>query len=294
MLNAGASGPARFVSKLIALVALLAAPAANAQDIYRDGFENGGLPNWTYIAPQGSVVNTGCRTGARCLQMRVIGGVDQQSIFAEKDIPDHAGETLYVEAAFRFEPGFSWDPGGQPWGYEHKMFIVNTKNDVGRLRVNLRGGGISPTLAVHFERLESLGNGISKYSTVRWPTDGKWHKLGVEVQRVAGTNGHLRLWLDNTLALDETGRVCGSPCSPVRDVQIGAFSNQGAPKTQYFWVDDAVVSASPRAAAAAPVVTPPPPTTARVEALEAIAAAGEALDAAQAALVQAVEALDEQ
>lgn len=280
---------------LIAIVAsMFVGSPASAQDIFRDGFESGATP-WTHLVANGAVVTSGCRTGAKCIQMTLPGGGNNQGIFLEKDVvPDYAGQTFYMEGFFRFPAGYTWDPSGAPLGLEHKMFIINTVSNVGRVLVNLRGGGNTPTLQVHAESLESLGNGISKYSTVKWPADDRYHRLGVELTRVPGTSARLRLWLDNTLALDETGRLCGSSCSPIRDVWVGAYSNQGAPVTQRFYMDDVVLSASPREAVTAPVVTPPPPTTARVEALEAIATAGEALDAAQAALVQAVEALEEQ
>jgi hypothetical protein len=263
MRGAARAGRGRWLAGLGLALGLCAAPGAAQAQLFADGFESGSASSWSHVGGDASYVSSECRSGRFCGAMRLTGGRDQQSIYWAKQVT-HSGEMLRVAAWWRFPVGFSWDPGGQPWGYEHKMLIINTANDVGRVLLNLRGGGKSPEIAVHFERLESLGQGVSKHSGVHWPPDGKWHHFEIEMLRRSGTAGRVRVWLDNQLAIDETGRVCGSPCAPIRDIMFGAFSNQGAPKTQSFYLDDAEVVGSfdlSRKPGAPPAPPTTPPTT---------------------------------
>lgn len=273
------------MNKLVFLFVLGLSLSAQAQVPFSDGFESGNAP-WDYVDGDVRYPTTGCRSGA-CGEMRMVGGRDQQSVYWAKNT-SHAGESFYVGAWWRFPVGFSWDPGGQPWGLEHKMMIINTGNDVGRVLLNLRGDGLSPEIAVHLERLDSLGGGISKRSGVRWPADGAWHHFEIELTRRAGTAGRVQVWLDGARVIDETGRVCGTPCSPIRDVQLGAFSNQGAPRAQSFFLDDARITGAPRTSTPLPPSPAPPtqPVVDRVKALEAISRALDELDLALKALGQ--------
>lgn len=263
--------------RLMALVgALLVATPASAQELFRSSF-TGGTAEWNHIFPRARIEN-----GVGVL--RLDGGRDQQEVaFVRSLRPAHSGELLTVSARWRFPQGFSFNPGGQPWGYEHKLLIINTGNDVGRILLNLRGGGLAPKLAVHFERLEPLGQGVSKISDTQLPPDGEWHRITLELDRRSGTANRVRVWLDNTLAINEVGRVCGSPCSPITEIWFGAFSNQGAPEDQAFYLDDALVTGSP-AGTPAPEPTPAPTTPDIQAARAAIARARAELNAAEQAL----------
>lgn len=240
-----------FATCLIA--GLAAAPALKAQVIFSDGFDSGDARRWTATASAEPITypREGCREGrSPCGAMTLRANVVQQSVLWGKGL-NHGGPQFYTGAWYRFPAGYSWNaaPGwvdpetGQPRSTEHKMFIINVGDNVGRVLVNLRGNGNSPTLQTHFERLEGRG-GISKFSQTRWPTDGGWHHLEVLIDRVSGTNGRARIWLDGNPVLDERGAVCGSPCSPVVDVAIGAFVNQGADRRETFLVDDVVLAGS--------------------------------------------------
>jgi hypothetical protein len=239
----------------------LAAPhAARAQTIFTDGFESGSASAWNGKRGNDSYPTSGCRSGRACGAMTLAGGRDQQSILWEKQFT-HSGPTFYASAWYRFPQGFTWDPGGQPWGLEHKMMIFYAGDaGVGRVLVNLRGSGTSPSLAIHFERVDPYPPGISARSDVRWPTDGAWHKLEVEIQRVSGNGGRARVWLDGRIAIDQGGKVCGSPCSPITGAQMGAFSNQGSPVTQTFYMDDIVFAGSNPGGGPVEPVPPQPPT----------------------------------
>lgn len=282
------------MTKYLMLAALLLTGAiAQAQapaSLFSEGFESGGQSAWSYVTPNGSTVSQECRTGRFCGAMQLTGGRDQQSIYWAKAV-SYGGETFRASAWWRFPKGFSWNPGGQPWGLEHKMMIINTTNDVGRVLLNLRGDGESPEIAVHLERLDPYGpgQGISAKSGVRWPPDGAWHHFEIELQRRSGNQGRVQVWLDDRRVIDVTGRVCGSPCAAVRDVWFGAFSNQGAPRTQTFYLDDALIAATSKGPATTPTTppqppVPPSPTPDVQKALEAIARAQKELESALQAL----------
>lgn len=265
------------------------APETAPVMLFEDGFESGSRSAWSHVDGPASYVTTECRSGLYCGAMAMVGGKDQQSIYWAKQVT-HSGETFRASAWWKFPRGFSWDPGGQPWGLEHKMMIINTADGVGRVLLNLRGGGESPEIAVHFERLEPYGDApgpVSKRSGVRWPADGQWHQFEIEITRRSGM-GRAQVWLDGRSVIDEAGRVCGSPCAPIRDLQFGAFSNQGAPRAQTFYLDDALVSSVSRVAVLPPLPVPqPPPLPPALDpakALEAIARARIELDGARARL----------
>lgn len=274
----------RFVMATFAYMLLLGAVPSQAQTIFTDGFESGNERAWTAAAGNRAIATGACHTGRFCGEQKMAAGRDQQMVLWERAFT-HDGDTFYFSGWWRFPEGFTFDPGGQPWGYEHKLLIVNTANDVGRILLNLRGGGSRPEVAVHIERLEGLGQGVSKRSDVQLAPGGGWQHFELEVQRRSGTANRVRAWLNGELAVDETGRVCGTPCSPIVGVQVGAFSNQGTPRAQSFFLDDILVSGSSRGGAPEPEPEPTPTPTVDVE------AALRALTRARAALNEAEQAL---
>lgn len=251
----GAVGSRAVRAAALSALVLGGASGASAQSIFSDSFESGNGTAWHATKGQVSYPSQGCHSGRGCGSMTLSGGSPQQSVLWERNFR-HDG-SFYMAAWYRFPVGYTWDPAPGANSTEHKMFIVNVGDSVGRILVNLRGGGTSPTLQMHFERLENRG-GISQYTQTRWPADGQWHFLEMLVDRRSGTSARAQLWLDGRSALDATGAVCGSPCSPIVGVQMGAFVNQGASRTQTFFLDDAVLASSRQTSV---VVTPTPTPT---------------------------------
>ncbi len=70
--------------------------------------------------------------------------------------------------------------------------------------------------------------------------------------------GRGRVWLDGRLATDQSRATCGSPCASVETVQVGAYVNQGAVRTQTFSLLAPLIVASDRESAALPLPDPRP------------------------------------
>ncbi len=221
-----------------------------------------------------------CYDGGACVRFTVAGGRTQQSALIEKQAS--AGGTVYVRARFKFPQGYTWDSPDAAQSTEHKLVIVNRGgNNTGRVLLNLRGGGTTPVLQLHFERLSEPAD--RGFTDVAWPADGQWHLLELLVEPGRG-----RVWLDGRLATDQSRATCGSPCESVRDVQVGAYVNQGAVRTQRFLIDDVAI-ATGRGAASTPPANPPPPAEGpdlvllRAKLAEAAEALADALDELEAA-----------
>lgn len=259
---------------------LMSAGSAQAQS-FSDGFESG-LSAWTAWrsdnAPgkQPPVVSAGCHVGS-CVRFDLRGGAPQQSVLVERSL-QLGGPALYASFWLRFPLGYSWDPAPGYTGTEHKLLLVSVADGVGRILLNLRGGGATPELAVFFEQLENSG-GVNVRGPATWPADGLWHQLELVVGRTSSATDRVQLRLDGRTVIDTTGRTCGSPCAPVVGVQVGAFVNQGARVAQSFYLDDVVIGD-----AGSPPPPPPPP--------DRTAAALDAIARAAAELQRAVDALE--
>ncbi len=222
-----------------------------------------------------------CYDGGACVRFTMAGGRTQQSALIEKQVTG-AGGTVYVRARFKFAQGHTWDTPDSEQSTEHKLIIVNRGgNNTGRVLLNLRGGGTAPVLQLHFERLSEPAD--RGFTDVQWPADGQWHLVELLVEPGRG-----RVWLDGRLATDQSRATCGSPCAAVETVQVGAYVNQGAVRTQRFLLDDLAI-ATGRGAASTPPVNPPPPAEGpdlvllRAKLAEAAEALADALDELEAA-----------
>ncbi len=247
--------------------------------LFQNSFENNSI-GWTAFKGQATYPTIDCHS-SRCGQMTLRAGITQQSVFWEKSL-NYSGQFFYAAAWFKFPVGYSWDPAPGFNSTEHKLFIVNTVDSVGRILLNLRGGGLSPELQIHFERLDNSG-GISNFTGTHWPADGKWHYLELLVKRQSGDAGGAAVYLDGRNIFEKFGAVCGYPCSPVNGIQVGAFVNQGATKAQSFFVDDVILATGRQYD---PVITVPPVVVApnNTEAIDAIDRAINELNKAKEAL----------
>lgn len=228
-----------------------------ANDIFLDGFESGNGSAWHATKGNVNYPNQDCKSGKFCGSMTMQAGVPQQSVFWERNFRTDKVD-YFMSAWFKFPKDYSWNPAPGANSTEHKLFIVNVGNDIGRILLNLRGGGTTPTIQIHFERLESFG-GVSQYTETRWPNDGQWHKLSLYVERKSGRDSKVITSLDENEILNVKGATCGAPCSPVVGVQIGAFVNQGSTRVQTFYVDDVIIRDSSPTIIPAPAPTPLPP-----------------------------------
>lgn len=247
---------------LTLLAAALLAGPVQAQTIFSTGFEEsdpGAV--WSYQKGRTSYPTTGCRSGARCGAKTLGAGSEQQSVFWAKEF-NYSGPELYVSYWIRFPQGFTWDGARGSQSHFGKMLIVNTSDSVGRMHVVLTDKGTSPRFFITAERTDPKPPGIVRYTDEHWPTDGAWHHVEFEAARRPGDNGgRMRVWLDDRVVVDEKGRVCnpdGGPCSPVVNVELGAYYNQGSPKPQTFYMDDISVVAGTRADATGGAPDPSP------------------------------------
>lgn len=250
------------------------------------------------------LVPAGLGREGNAIEFLLKGRKNQQTVHVYRTLPNLTG-TFYVAARFQFPQGFNWTtpPGIDSYANEHKLFIIDTENSVGRILVNLRGGGLSPQLAVHTEKTGPYlwkdsenqhaygpGSGISNWSDVRWPADGQWHDLEVEVERTGRGSDRVRLWLDGKIAMDVIGRTCGESPSPIISYKVGAFFNGAPPNDTRFRVTDIrddVTQPIP------PVVVVPPAKPDVAAALAQLDAAVSVLSGAREAVVKASAALDE-
>lgn len=217
--------------------------------IFQDGFETGTASAWSGTHGPASYAAAGCRSGTRCGAMTLPSGSDQFYALWSK-VFTHSGPVLYASGWWKFPVGYDWSVHPKtsfPDSPNHKLMIFNTADSVGRMHVVLNGNGTSPILFITAEKTEPKPPGIVKYSNVHWPPDGQWHRVELQADRVSGdTSGRMRVWLDGQLAIDERGRICGTPCSPIVGMEIGAYVNQGSGPAQTFYVDDVLISGNPR------------------------------------------------
>lgn len=236
---------------------------------------------------------------------------NQQTVWLPRTLPNPQFGTFWCRAAFRFPVGFDWTspPGVNAWGHEHKLFIVNTQDGVGRVLVNLRGSGKSPVLAVHFERVDPYlwkdsenqhaygpGSGISNHSSTHWPTDGQWHAVAIGIERSGRDTDRVRLFLDGREIMNVTGRTSGPNPSGITQYIVGAFYNQGSTGNQKFYVTDIrdgqaedVVVDFPDTPPDNPPVTQPDVAAALIQ----LNAAASTLSGAREAIAKVAVAIDE-
>jgi len=195
------------------------------------------------------LVQAGGMLSGAAIEFPLKGRQNQQTVWVYRPISD-GRKSIYVGAYFRFPIGFDWTtPNGIPnWGNEHKLIIVNCTDGIGRVLVNLRGTGKSPTIAIHLERLNyqymdsenqhsyGQGIGVSNFSETRWPQDGTWHFLEVEVERTGGLDDRVRLWLDSKVIMDVRGVTCGKWPSSIDGYAVGAYYNGAPANDTRFWV----------------------------------------------------------
>jgi len=258
--------------------------------LFEDGFESGDARAWDGNLGHpsySSAVELRPPGQMSCGGMTLIGGVAQASPYWSKAIT-YTGDVLYVSQWRLFPAGYSWS--GTPAenarnNLHHKMVILDTADNVGRFHLNLSAAGPSDVLSPQFRpEFESLtGPTPNGWLPKRWPTDGQWHRLEIEITRIPGS-GRLRLWLDGELFLDKPGTTCGAVRSPIVRAKIGAYVNQGAADTETFWVGKVKLYAGTREQALAaelPPPPPPPPTRRQrlTAALEALGIARTELDA---------------
>lgn len=221
------------MGKAIAALVVLIAGQAHAQWSWFNGFEPGNS-NWTASRGAVSIVSDGCLSGSYC-SAHDPGTGPFQSVLWEKLLQTQSTD-LYFSGWWRFPVGYTWDEVSAHNGLEHKLAIFNTPTQAnGRILLNLRGRGRQPALALY---TELSGGGINKRSDVRWPMDGRWHRLEVLAQRQSGSGSRVQVFLDGAVVIDETGRMCGDPCERISSMQVGAYRNQDAPRVQRYWTDD--------------------------------------------------------
>lgn len=236
-------------------------PQPTAGLIFQDGLDSGDQRNWDGKGGTPSVVSSGCHDGPNCVQMALHAGSWNESAYLWKDLGktsiDFRGD-YHAGVWMRFPPGFTWEESSDPrGGDEHKVIIADLENCPngqmcpGRMLLTLRGAvPVNPTLAIYFESLEAYGygngNGVSQRSGVSWPNDGAWHHLEWEVAARQTPHARVRVWLDDVVAIDATGRVCADTCAMIEAFKIGAFVNQGSKVNQSFFWDTFTLYSGPR------------------------------------------------
>lgn len=191
------------------------------------------------------------------MPMRV--DVEQQSCFLRRNIGKHYGP-VYASEVIRVPEGYDWSD------WEHKLLILHPDVDgmgvsfPGRVLVNLRGGGLSPTVQVHIEKLEQLGDGISEFTSARWPADGLPHQLEVYLERTGGVYDRMVIWLDGQIILDKRGRTCAPQPAAITGADFGAYANKGprrAPNGAYIDILRPAIISDRREIGILPLPVPP-------------------------------------
>jgi len=84
----------------------------------------------------------------------------------------------------------------------------------------------------------------SKGQEVKFPKD-RWVQLRVHMTLVAGNDGLLEVWQDDTKVLDARGRTLPTASSVYNRLQIGLTANGNRQSTNTLYIDDIVISNRP-------------------------------------------------
>jgi hypothetical protein len=274
----------------VALLGAMVAGNVNAQTIFADDFASGDARAWdsnlgNASYPSGAVCPAGA---AHCGAMTLAGGVAQQSPYWSKDF-NYSGQVIYVSMDRMFPAGYSWNGEASEnarSNWTHKLIILDTADNIGRFHLNLsvaipptQVDFLSPFFRPEFESVSAPL--INQWTDVRYPADGKYHRVAFEVTRKPGAgNGRLRLWIDEALVFDKAGSTCGTTCSPVIRAKIGAYVNQGADVQKTFYLGSVLIAGGTREEVLAAQQQPDPTQLTPLQHIETLIVAQEDQEAA--------------
>lgn len=253
---------ARLLAWISAALGLaLAALPAGAAVLFSDGFESGNASAWTWAGHSGAGISqSGCLEGSWCGSQTLQADQCDQSVFWSKDVA-YSGQEFYVKASWRFPTSYSFSQSNAcSQSNDHKAIILETENRQNRCFLNFRDSQ-SVSSDGSKARVAFICEGTSENfwtyaDSAVAENDGQWHSYELHVSRVPG-GGHVRVWQDGVLVIDEDRIICSGDCPTLREIKIGAYTNYPPTQTQTFFVDDVTMATTPIGGGAPPPPDPP-------------------------------------
>ena len=223
---------------LLVLLAVGLSLPAQAQLIFRDGFESGDGSGWDYAKPEtSSYTQDSPRTGS---------WAGRQSHGAQCDIGamfetylNHSG-SIYARAAFRFPVGFSFtnNTAACSQSTDHKAMIFETSDVPDRCILSFASGSGSSSNII----LGCGGASNNSDTGADIVADGQWHMIEIQLNRTTG-GGSYSFWMDGVQYKDaQSYQICTSTCAALESWKLGAYVNYAYVTDQTWDLDDALLS----------------------------------------------------
>jgi hypothetical protein len=220
------------------------APFSDSGCFFGENWENGTVSGWAVNAPSNfSNVSPGLNGTNRTAQLHYA-GVDA-GIWADTAVSHTGfdGEVVWIEFYVKWPTGFTWAAG--PAGvavmktFEVYINAPTGTSCSGRLLLATRSANVASTMGQPGWALypnDSQCGGAGRIDDEAWGsinvTGGNTYHFVIELKTASGSNGYIKMWIDDQLSVNRTGiQTASNPALGWNYVRIGGqYGNPSPPK----------------------------------------------------------------